>query len=138
MAIVAVANRFSSLTVETSGGIRQDGKELKDTGRSAEKSAGEGAVAEKKVPLLESVNSESDKPLTEETLKEVVEALGLERFMNRGVRLEVEKDLEMVVAKVIDKESGDIVKQIPFEELIAIFKRIREQRENGLFVNEEA
>gem|GEM_PF-1496849 len=71
-----------------------------------------------------------------------VDALKIEQYMNRAVRLEVEKDLHIIVVKIIDRESGDVIRQIPVDELIKISKTIKEQLskrfgEHGLLIDKE-
>ena len=71
------------------------------------------------------------------------EVLNVEPIPNRELRIEFENDLHVIVVKVVDKESGEIIRQIPMPESLAIAKRIRalisrmagEQR--GLAVNQE-
>lgn len=45
---------------------------------------------------------------------------------NIDVRLEVEKSLHMVVTKIVHKESGEVLRQIPPEEKINISKAIKD------------
>lgn len=71
-----------------------------------------------------------------------MDALKIEQYMNRAVRLEVENDLHIIVVKIIDKESGDVIRQIPVDELIKLSKNIKEQlskrfEEHGLLVDKE-
>ncbi len=69
-------------------------------------------------------------------MREIAEAISkIERYMNRGIRLEIEDDLDIVVVKVIDKGSGEIIRQIPPAEVIALSKKIREQ--SGLLIDKE-
>lgn len=42
-----------------------------------------------------------------------------------GIRLEVENDLHVVVAKIVDKGSGEVIRQIPPEEVIKISKAVK-------------
>ncbi len=50
----------------------------------------------------------------------------LERILRRDLQLEVEEELHMVVAKIVDPESGEVVRQIPPEEMVRIYKRLKE------------
>lgn len=70
-----------------------------------------------------------------EDLKEALkEALMMDDYRNRSIRLEIERDLDMVITKIIDRDSGDVIKQIPLSDIIDIVKDIR----RGLLVNKEA
>ena len=62
-----------------------------------------------------------------EVQKVVREALNIEPLPNRELRIEFEGDLHRIVIKVLDKESGEVIRQIPMPEEIAIAKNIRAQ-----------
>lgn len=53
-----------------------------------------------------------------------------------SVRFEMNKDINSLVIRVVDKESGEVVRQIPAEELIRISKTLKDLR--GLMVNTES
>ncbi|MDA8123014.1 MAG: flagellar protein FlaG [Deltaproteobacteria bacterium] len=59
--------------------------------------------------------------------KVVREALNIESLPNRELRIEFENDLHRVVVKVLDKETGEVIRQIPMPESLAIAKHIRAQ-----------
>ena len=59
--------------------------------------------------------------------EEISDAISnLERFFNRVIRFEIDSELDAVIVKVIDKESGDVIRQIPPEELVELSKKIKE------------
>lgn len=63
------------------------------------------------------------------------------QYKDIGVRLEVEDSLNMVVAKIIDKDSGEVVRQIPPDDRIKIakaMKEIEEKRDSGMLIDREA
>ncbi len=60
----------------------------------------------------------------------------IEKYLNRTVRLEVDSELHSVIAKVIDKTSGEVIRQIPPEEFIELAKKIKEK--TGHLLNKEA
>ncbi|MFA4909450.1 MAG: flagellar protein FlaG [Desulfobacteria bacterium] len=77
-------------------------------------------------------------------IKEVVkDTLKMERYGNMGIRLEIEKDLNIVVAKIIDKESGEVIRQVPLPESIELSKSIKEQlskmveEQSGILMHKE-
>lgn len=59
--------------------------------------------------------------------KVVREALNIEPLPNRELRIEFESVLHRIVVKVLDKESGEVIRQIPLPEELAIAKHIRAQ-----------
>jgi len=62
-----------------------------------------------------------------EIQKVVREALKIEPIPNRELRIEFESDLHRIVVKVLDKNSGEVIRQIPMPEELAIAKNIRAQ-----------
>ena len=71
--------------------------------------------------------NEQKKPLTPEQLDKV--AQHLQDFvgeMNRGLEFSVDKDSGRDVIKVIDKTSGDLVKQFPSEEVLTLVAKLSE------------
>mgnify|MGYP002335894125 CR=1 FL=1 len=69
--------------------------------------------------------------------------LSIERHMNRGISLEVESELGSIIVKIIDRESGEVVRQVPFEDAVEISKHLKAQleetikRHGGLFIDME-
>jgi len=66
-------------------------------------------------------------PDNAELHKVVREALNIELLPTRELRIEFEGDLHRIVVKVMDKESGEVIRQIPMPEELAIAKHIRAQ-----------
>jgi uncharacterized FlaG/YvyC family protein len=72
------------------------------------------------------------------------EALKVDAFPDRELRIEFENDLHEIVVKVLDKESGEIIRQIPMPESLSIAKSIRAQmsrmanEQSGFAVDREA
>jgi uncharacterized FlaG/YvyC family protein len=70
--------------------------------------------------------------------------ISIEKHMNRGISLEVENGIEgIIVVKIIDKESGETVRQIPFADAVEISKHLKARLEEmvknqgGLFIDKE-
>jgi flagellar protein FlaG len=82
------------------------------------------------VPLQETVDKAVDKvddkqPLTPEQLEKVAQQLqDFVGEMNRGLEFSVDKDSGRDVIKVIDKTSGDLVKQYPSEEVLTLVAKL--------------
>jgi len=62
--------------------------------------------------------------------------LNPERLNNRSLRLDIDKDLNIVVAKIVDKKTGEVVKQIPPEEMVKLMKFYKEHP--GALVSRQA
>jgi len=51
------------------------------------------------------------------------------------IELSVDKELNQVIFRILDKESGELIRQIPSEEVLALDRFFADQ--SGLFVEEE-
>ena len=70
---------------------------------------------------------EKDRANHKDKKEEISDAISnLERSFNRTIRFEIDSELDAVIVKVIDKESGDVIRQIPSEELVELSKKIKE------------
>jgi len=47
-----------------------------------------------------------------------------------SVRFEKDQETDTLVVKVVDRESGDVIRQVPPEELLSLSKRLRELQGN--------
>jgi len=56
-------------------------------------------------------------------------------FFNRKLKLEVDKDLGIVVVKVIDSDTEEVIRQIPPEELLELSKHAKDLK--GLLISKE-
>ena len=62
----------------------------------------------------------------------------------RELNLQVDNELKLIIASVVDKETGNVIRQIPSSESIAIARHTKEQLDrmdhhrSGLLVNKEA
>jgi uncharacterized FlaG/YvyC family protein len=70
--------------------------------------------------------------------------ISIEKHMNRGISLEVENGIGgIIVVKIINKESGETVRQIPFADAVEISKHLKARLEEmvknqgGLFIDKE-
>jgi flagellar protein FlaG len=70
-------------------------------------------------------NDEVKSPLTPEQLKKVAQQLqDFVGEMNQGLEFSVDKDSGRDVIKVIDKSSGDLIKQYPSEEVLTLVAKL--------------
>jgi len=76
--------------------------------------------------------------------KAVREALKADPIPTRELRIDVDAELKMIVVKVVDKESGEVIRQIPMPESVARAKRVKQQlskmirEQRGFAVDKEA
>jgi len=80
----------------------------------------------KNVTEQEAVDKVDDKqPLTLEQLEKVAQQLqDFVGEMNRGLEFSVDKDSGRDVIKIIDKSTGDLVKQYPSEEVLTLVAKL--------------
>ncbi|WP_316155979.1 flagellar protein FlaG [Cupriavidus sp. BIC8F] len=64
---------------------------------------------------------------------ELVDAL---KTTTIGLRFEIDEATHRVITKVIDKETGDLIRQMPTEEVLRIARAI--DKLQGLFINQAA
>ena len=88
----------------------------------------QNADEQKNTPITTASNSEISKTeLSPEKLEKVVQQLqDFMGEMNRSLQFKVDEDSGRNVIKVIDKESGDLVKQYPSEEVLGIVAKLAE------------
>lgn len=69
--------------------------------------------------------SEAEQPLTVEQLDKVAQQLqDFVGDLNRNIEFSVDEDSGRDVIKVIDKDSGDILKQYPSEEVLTLVSKL--------------
>jgi flagellar protein FlaG len=70
---------------------------------------------------------------TSAAIGELVEAL---KTTSIGLRFEIDETTHRVITKVIDKETGDLIRQMPTEEVLRIARAI--DKLQGLFISQAA
>ena len=82
------------------------------------------------------VNSEDLKKREQIDTEEAIERIvNVAKFFNRKIRFEVEKDLDIMIVKVIDSETEEVIRQIPPKELVELSKNAKDIK--GLLINKE-
>lgn len=60
-------------------------------------------------------------------MRQIVDELAkMARSFNRRLEFSINEDTNQVIVKIIDQDSGDVVKQIPPEDVVRVHARIRE------------
>jgi flagellar protein FlaG len=90
--------------------------------------------AERKEPtILE--ESQNSKPGSEQIEEAVSRLQNTFQDVEPRIELSVDKELNQVIVRVFDEESGDLIRQIPSEEILKLDRFFADQ--SGLFVEEE-
>jgi len=78
-------------------------------------------------------------PSAEELSKAVDKANSFLQSVQRGLQFRVDKDTNTTVVKVVDSESGEVVRQIPPERTLEMLREMSEmQTKTGSFLKESA
>ncbi|GAB6068696.1 flagellar protein FlaG [Methylothermus subterraneus] len=70
----------------------------------------------------------------QQAVKEINDHLQLVR---RNLEFSVDKDTRQIVVKVIDAETGEVVRQIPPDAVLELAKFLREREGKGLFLAQQ-
>ncbi len=85
---------------------------------------------------MKNTENQNKKNISPEELKKATEDLNKKLSMlNTQLRIEIDKDTGIVVAKIIDKETKEVIRQIPPEVVLKIAKYLDEI--TGLLFNEK-
>lgn len=67
--------------------------------------------------------------LTVEEIEQTVESLNeAMTLLERGINFEVDRDVERTIIKVVDRETDEIIKQIPSEDLLKVIGHLQEMQ----------
>lgn len=81
----------------------------------------------------EKLSADISQPIGAEDLgKELKKLNDQMEFMNRSIQFSIDDESDNVVVKIIDKSSGEVISQIPPEEILKLRERMREMA--GLLV----
>jgi len=111
-----------------------------DVARNSASSQSEGGQAAKDVSLqpqqrtqqAERSGALAREMLSADDIREAVqEANEMMQFVRRDLAFEINDDAERLVVKVKDSQSGEVIRQIPSEEMLEIIARLRDMIDNG-------
>lgn len=74
-------------------------------------------------------SSTVDRKAIEDTVAKIRESIGP---ANSSLKIEIDPDTDRVVVKVLDDQSGEVIRQIPSQEMVEIAKRLDAMQ--GIFV----
>ena len=79
--------------------------------------------------------SQSNEQVSEHVEEVVARLQNTLQHVEPRIELSVDKELQQVIIRVFDKESGDLIRQIPSDEILKLDRFFADQ--SGLFVEEE-
>ncbi|MGC9457326.1 MAG: flagellar protein FlaG [Halothiobacillaceae bacterium] len=115
----------------------QDAARNAGSGQPAPVSEGQAASQssldpQKRVQQSERANETARDKLSAEDIREAVdEANEMMQSIRRDLRFEMNDDAERLVVKVVNSESGDVVRQIPSDEMLGLIAKLKEMNESG-------
>lgn len=77
----------------------------------------------------------NDRKITSGELVEPIQRIN-EAMRQRGLEFELSEETSRVITRVIDRESGEVIRQIPAEEVLKIAERLEEMQ--GQIISLEA
>lgn len=104
---------------------------IANAGLGRRPSGSEAVDRERRGPPLQSEPVQDEKKVAPEEVLKKIKSLTEDGAYS--VRFEMDKDVDQMVIRLFDHESGDMIRQIPSEELLDAIKSLRDFR--GLMVN---
>lgn len=103
-----------------------------------QKQAQEGALERMKREREESVHqSEAERRVNSQELQKLMEEIKRKfDMLSKYLRIDIDSELEIPVAKIIEKDTNRVIRQIPPEYLLDLMKKINQML--GILLNKEA
>jgi flagellar protein FlaG len=103
-----------------------------------QKQAQEGALERMKREREESVHqSEAERRVNSQELQKLMEEIKRKfDMLSKYLRIDIDSELEIPVAKIIEKDTNRVIRQIPPEYLLDLMKKIDQML--GILLNKEA
>jgi flagellar protein FlaG len=127
-----------SQSVQSSGRVfpeRTEEQKLLSETQSAEKNADKTELSAK-VQDIKAQQQSADKENTDTGIEEAIEEIrDFANLQNRQLDFSIDEDSQRRVIRVLDAETGDMIRQIPSDEVLKLAERIKElQTEVGAAV----
>lgn len=87
-------------------------------------------------PSNQAVSAPVPQPTEEEVRKKTEMINEAVSRLNRGIRFEIDDSTHIIITKLIDKSTNEVIRQIPSQEVLEIAQRLRQN--NGVLLNIEA
>ncbi len=121
MSIESIKN---TMMLESFNALQVQGKKLGSSmPTKADVAKKEMAVAKKEV-VTKYEDSKVNQKEMEAAVKEAID--GINERISHDVRMEIDKDTDKLVIKILDTKSGELIKQFPPEDLLTISKKMDE------------
>ncbi|MEQ1621786.1 MAG: flagellar protein FlaG [Methylococcales bacterium] len=125
-------NNVSKLAPAAVLRFKQATTAVKESGGSGQTQVASGEVVKSQSPT---VKADEQKQAAKETSLELVRSAAAKgnsimQATNRNLEFQVDDSTKKVVVKIVDSKSGDVVRQIPSEDMLAFIKRMQDLEGN--------
>ena len=91
--------------------------------------AGARPAFEKPAAPVEVVKAEAPNKLSPEDMREVIEVANAAlKNANNSLQFQIDESLEQPIVSVVDQDSGEVIRQLPSEEIVRISRSIDSMR----------
>lgn len=133
MAILNLAGNFQPNSITSGSTLPQEPSRAPSASESINIRSSTAFELAPKDPIIstatETVNGakNSQNPATQEEVKNEIETLQqFNQSINRSLQFEVDEELGVTIVRVIDKDTEELIRQFPPEELINLTRRLKE------------
>jgi len=135
MAILNLAGNFQPNSVTSGRNLPQEPNRVPSTSSSLETSS--IATELKQVPVakpsdigkVEPAESKETKINTEDVTNQIEELQQFNQSIDRSLQFKIDDELGVTIVRVVDKETDELIRQFPPEELINLSRRLKELNE---------
>jgi len=138
MAIVNLANNFQSTSVSSGKNLPQETSGAPSTlsvlGKSNNRSTELQPVTKASPADIRKVNLSEDKDAKvnkEEVKNEIEELQQFNQSIDRSLQFQVDEELGVTIVRVVDRETDELIRQFPPEELLNLSRRLKELNEQS-------
>lgn len=90
-------------------------------------------------PSTEKSKNESKPPAAEQVQKAIDQGNSLLQAVRRNLHFKVDNSTKELIVQIVDSDNGDVVRQIPSEEMLAFIKRLQDlEGQQGSMIQDRA
>ncbi len=130
--IPIISQNTSFITVSVGHEVRVRDSQNQRLVDALQAKAEKNAIQKESSTFQESQSGEQVSERVEEVVTRLQNTL---EHVEPRIELSVDKELQQVIIRIFDKESGDLIRQIPSEEILKLDRFFADQ--SGLFVEEK-
>jgi len=133
MAIVNLANNFQSASTSSGKNLPQETSGAPSTlsvlGNGNNHSSELQPVSKASPADIRKINLSDNRVSKDEVKNEIEELQQFNQSIDRSLQFKVDEELGVTIVRVIDKETDELIRQFPPEELLNLSRRLKELNE---------